>query len=119
MDELGVHILEIGEDEELLEGGVVAYVAILIRTCIAPFTGGLAEKGDIEHVGFVGVGDGGLFRGDLVRDETEPNSIGVDAVVDLGEGAVEVPGEGEAAVFVLLEALELLDQVELEFNGNP
>jgi hypothetical protein len=35
-------------------------------------------------------------------------------VVQLGEGAVEIPGEGEAAVFVVLEALELLDEVELE-----
>ncbi len=37
----------------------------------------------------------------------------------LGEGAVEVPGEGEAAVFVLLEALEFLYEVQLEFRAEP
>ena len=34
-------------------------------------------------------------------------------------GAVEVPREGEAAVLILLEPLEFLDEVELEFDGNP
>ena len=53
------------------------------------------------------------------RDEVGFDRIGVDAVVELGEGAVEVPSEGESAVFIVLEALEFLDEVELEFNGNP
>lgn len=48
-----------------------------------------------------------------------PNSVGMDAVVELGEGAVEVPSERESAIFVLFETLELLDEVELEFNGDP
>ena len=38
----------------------------------------------------------------------------VDAVVDLGEGALEVPIELEAVVFVVLEALKFDDEVELE-----
>jgi hypothetical protein len=38
----------------------------------------------------------------------------VDAVVDLGEGALEVPIELESVVFVVLEALEFDDEVELE-----
>jgi len=40
----------------------------------------------------------------------------VDAVVDLGEGALEVPIELQAVVFLILEALEFLDEVELEFD---
>jgi hypothetical protein len=43
----------------------------------------------------------------------------VDAVVDLGEGALKIPAELEAVVFVVLETLEFLDEVELEFHGNP
>jgi hypothetical protein len=43
----------------------------------------------------------------------------VQAIIDLGEGAIEVPGEGKAAVFVLLEPLEFLDEVKLKFNRNP
>lgn len=46
------------------------------------------------------------------------DGVGVDAVVELGEGAVEVPGEGEAAVFVVLETLEFLDEVELKLDGD-
>ena len=43
----------------------------------------------------------------------------MDAVVDLGEGALEVPIELEAVVFLVLEALEFLDEVEFEFRAEP
>ena len=43
----------------------------------------------------------------------------MDAVVDLGESALEVPIELEVVVFVVLEALELLDQVKLELRAEP
>ena len=46
------------------------------------------------------------------------DGIGVDAVVELGEREIQVPCEGEAAVFVLLEALEFLDEVEFEIHRN-
>jgi hypothetical protein len=41
------------------------------------------------------------------------------AVIELGEGAVEIPREGKAAVFVVLGPLEFLDEVKLEFRRNP
>ena len=53
------------------------------------------------------------------RDEVGFDRIGVDAVVELGEGSVEVPGEGEAVVFVVLEALEILDESNFELDRNP
>jgi hypothetical protein len=43
----------------------------------------------------------------------------VDAVVDLGEGALEVPAKLQAVVFLVLEALKLFDEVQLEFDGDP
>lgn len=43
----------------------------------------------------------------------------MNTVIELGERAVEVPGEREADVFVLLESLELFDEVELELHRNP
>jgi hypothetical protein len=45
--------------------------------------------------------------------------VGVDAVVELGQGAIQVPCERQAIAFILLEALELLDEVELELDGYP
>jgi hypothetical protein len=47
------------------------------------------------------------------------DGVGVDAVVELGKGAVEVPGQREAAVLVLLETLEFLDEVELKLRAEP
>ena len=67
----------------------------------------------------IGVRQQGAHLGDGGRDERLLDGVGVDAVVDLGEGALEVPLQLEAVVFLVLEALELLDEVELELDGNP
>ena len=60
-----------------------------------------------------------MRRRHLGRDEVRLDGIGVNAVVELGKGAIEIPREGKSAVFVLLEPLEFLDQVEFEFDGDP
>ena len=119
MDELGIEAFKIGEDEELLDGGMIPHVSIERWVGIAPLPGGKAEEGNIQEIGLGGVGDGGLGGGDFRRDEVGLDGIGVDAVVQLGKGAVEVPSEGEALVFIFLEALEFLDEVELELDRDP
>jgi hypothetical protein len=45
------------------------------------------------------------------RMEIGPHRVGMNAVVELGQGAVEIPGKGQAAVFVVLEPLEFLDEI--------
>jgi hypothetical protein len=69
MDKLGIHAFDVGQHEELLNGGVVADVAVKLRISVAPLSGRLAEEGNVEDVGFAGVGNGGLRRSDLRRDE--------------------------------------------------
>ena len=118
-DEHGVEAFEIGEDDELLQRRVVADVALGVGMGIAPLLRGLAEESDVEQVGFVGIDEGCLSLGDSGREERLLDGVGVDAVVDLGEGALEVPTELEAVVFVVLEPLEFLDQVNLEFSTDP
>ncbi len=86
---------------------------------IAPLLRGLAEEGDVEQVGLAGIHGGRLRFGDRRRDEGVLYRVGVDAVIDLCEGALEIPTELEAVVFFVLEALEFLDQVELEFRAEP
>jgi len=118
-DKRGVETLQIGEDDELLQRGVVAKVALGIGMRIAPLLRGLAEEGDVEEVRFVSIDEARLLTVHVGRDESLLDNIGVDAVIDLGEGALEVPGELESVVFVVLEALEFLDGVELEFRAEP
>lgn len=118
-DEDGIEAFQVGEDDELFEWGVVADVALGIGVGIAPLFGGLAEEGDVEEVGFVRIDEGCLGLGDGGWEECFFDGIGVDAVVDLGEGALEVPIQLEAVVFLVLEALEFFDELELEFDGNP
>ena len=64
-DEDGVEALKIGEDDKLLQRGVVAEVALGVGMGVAPLFCGL------------GLGDGW-------RDERLLDRVGVDAVVDLG-----------------------------------
>ena len=45
--------------------------------------------------------------------------VGVDAVIEFGEGPVWIPCEGKAAAFVFLEALKFLDKVEFELRAEP
>ena len=114
-DQDRVEAFQVGEDDELLQGGVVADVALGIGVRVSPLLGGLAEKGDVKEVGLAGINERRLGLGDAGRDERFLDGVGVDAVIDLGEGSLEIPAELEAVVFLVLEALEFDDEVELEF----
>jgi len=72
----------------------------------------------IEQVRFAGIDGSGLRLGDGRWDESVLDGVGMIAVVDLGEGALEVPIELQAVIFVVLEALEFLDVVELELGAE-
>ena len=78
-DEHGVQAFEVGEDDELLQRGVVTDVSLGTRICFAPLFGGLAEKGDVEQVRFAGIDGGGLGLGDGGWDEGVLDRIGVDS----------------------------------------
>ena len=98
-------------------GGLVANVDIFARVFAAPLGGGLAEEGHVEHIGLAGIDDAGLRFAQLRRDEVSLDGVGVDAVVDLGEIAANVPAEGLALGF--LEPLKFLNEVELELDRDP
>lgn len=71
-----VQAFEVGEDDELLEGRVVAEVALGLGVGIAPLLGGLAEEGDVEQVGLVGVDEVGLGLGDGGRNQGFFDGVG-------------------------------------------
>ena len=54
-DKHGVEAFEVGEDDELLQRGVVADVPFGTGVGLAPLFGGLAEEGDVEQVRFAGI----------------------------------------------------------------
>jgi len=59
-DEDGVETFEIGENNQLLQWGVVADVALGVGVGVEPLFGGLAEEGDVEQVGLAGIDGVGL-----------------------------------------------------------
>lgn len=119
VDEFGVHAFDVGKDEKLLDAGVFTHVALQGGICVAPLAGGQAKERHIQQVGLGGIGHSRLRRSNFRRDEVCFDGIRVDAVVQLREGAVEVPSERETSVFVILEALEFLDEVYLELGTDP
>ena len=121
VDELGVHALDIGEHQQLLDGGVLAHVALQLGIGVAPLFGGQTKQGDIEQVGFAGVGDGSLCRWSTAAGiRCVLNGVGVDAVVEFGQGCgSRFQASDRRTVLVVLEALELLDEVELELDRDP
>jgi hypothetical protein len=58
----------------------------------APFTGSLTKESHVEEVGLFGIGESSLLRSDFLRDQVGLDCVSVDAVVDLGERAVKIPG---------------------------
>ena len=116
-DKQGVEVFEVGEADELGAGGLVADVALVAGVLTAPLGRGLAEQSHVEHIGFAGINEAGLGFAQLRRDEMGLDGVGVDAVVDPGEIAADVPAEGLALGF--LEPLKFLDEVELELDLDP
>ena len=118
-DENGIEALEICEDDKLLKRSMVADVAFGIGMGIAPLLRGLSEQRDIEQVGFVGIDDRRLSLGEGRRQECFFDGVGVDAVVDLGEGALEAPIELQAVALIILEAAKFFDQIDFECGTDP
>jgi hypothetical protein len=116
-DKQGVEVFEVGEAHELGAGGLVADVALFAGVLAPPLGGRLAEEGHVQHIGLAGIDEAGLGFAQLRRDEMGLDGVGVDAVVDLGEVAADVPAEGLALGF--LEPLKFLNQVELELHRDP
>ena len=91
MDELGVHGLYVCEYEELLDSGVISHISFFLGIGGSPLFGRDAKECDVEEVSFRGVGEGCLGFGNGGWDEVGLNGIGVDAIIEFGKSAVEIP----------------------------
>ena len=89
VNEFSVHRLYIGENEELLDGRIVTDIAFKFWVFLTPFFGGATEQGDVEQVGFIGVGCGGLRFGDFGRNQMGFDRIGMDTVIDFTEATLD------------------------------
>jgi len=82
-------------------------------------SGGVTEERDVQQIRFARVSDGRLCGRDFGRNQVRLHCVGVDAIIQLRQRAVEVPRQREPAAFVLLEPLEFLDEIDLEFRADP
>jgi hypothetical protein len=93
-----------------LAGGIAAPVIFDVPSAVATFHNHDVTGIACRHWAAVMPNKATLSRLDRVR---------MDAVVDLGQRVLEVPFLRHGARLFVLEALEFLDQVQLEFGTEP
>ena len=124
VDEDGIEVLHIRQANQLVDSGIVAYVAFLVCICLSPLLGCHSEHRHVEYICFVGIYDACLLRSHLFGDDVAFDGIGVYAVVNLGEFPFGRPSN--LPLFFLFKALELLNKIEFDrdayrratFKGN-
>jgi len=77
----------------------------------------VAKERDIEQIRFRRVSNGRLGGRDCGRNQVRLHRVGVNAIIQLRQRAVEIPRERKSAIFILLEPLEFLDEVKFEFRA--
>ena len=97
--------------------GLLVNVMTILRIRRTPLGCCLAKERHVKNIGLVGVDESRLGFAQRWRNEVRLNCVRVDAVVDLGEIAADVPADG--LTLGLLEPLELFDEVKLEFDRDP
>ncbi len=111
---------KVGKDLQFQFAGLITEIAAGVGVHHAPLFGGGAEHGDVEQVGFGGEVDGFLFGVPLhERDDIFPDGFGVNGIVGFGEFPAQVPGVAKAFGFVLFEAFEFDDEIEVKFHVEP
>ena len=98
---------------------MVAHIALKFGIGLAPLPGGLAKERDIEQVGLIRVSDGRLSVSDLGGNQILLHRRRVNAIVEFGERAIEIPSERKALALVVFQSLKLLDQIELKLRAEP
>jgi hypothetical protein len=83
----GIDALQIGQHDQLLQRGRVSHVADLLWVGLTPLGGSHTKQGHVEQIGLAGIHGRRLMPGQLARQEVRLDGIGVDPVVDLGQGA--------------------------------
>ena len=116
VDENGIQILHIREANQLVDTGIVAHVSFEAGMRVAPFEGGHAKHGYIQHIGFAGINTRGLLRGDFPGDKGLLDGIRVNAVVYLRQFTLGTPAY--LGLFLLFEALELFNQIDFKQHAD-
>ena len=91
MNEMGIQGFQVGQADQLRNIGFIADIALATGVFIPPLLGGFTEQRHVQQVGFAGVNLTDLLRCQRGRNQFGFDRIGVNAVVDLGQVAADVP----------------------------
>jgi len=84
---------------------------------IPPLLGRHAEQGHVQDISLVGIDQGNLPSGQFRRDQILFDGIRMNAIIDLGKVALDIPAK--LFHFLGLEPLKLFDQVKFKLHGDP
>ena len=93
VDEYCIQVFQIRQAHELRNVGIVTDVAFDIRMGIAPLFGRHTKQRHIQNIDFVGIDQGNLPCRQLRWNQIFLDSVRVDAIIDLGKVALDVPSQ--------------------------
>jgi len=109
-----IEIFQIGQTDQLADIGIITDIPLFFGIFFPPLFGGLAEQRHVQNISFRGVNLAGLLFVQGARDQVFSDGIGVNAVVDFGKIATNIPTK--LFLFLFFKALKLFDEIELELR---
>ena len=119
LQQKGIDGLQVGHYQQLLNGGIVPHIPFQAWILCPPLLGRLAKQSHIQHVRLVGIDKALLILGQVRGNEIGLDGIGVNPVVRTCQNSLYVPFQRQTVAFIPLQALIVLDDVELELRGQP
>lgn len=117
LDEQCVEVFHVRQADELGHIGLVPEVSLRIGILRPPCSRCFPEECHIQHVRLGRIDQVDLFRGQRNWNQVLLYGVCMDAIVYLREVSIDVPAE--LCVFSLFQALELFDELDLEFWTDP
>ena len=110
-NQLRIDAFKISKNDQLLQACFIPNISFGIRVCLVPFLCRDAEQCNIQHICFIGVGKALTLWGHIRRDQYIFDCIRVDTVIDFCKCPIQVPSQRKTAIFVILQALIVLDDI--------
>lgn len=115
-NQLGIDAFQIGQDNQLLQIGLIPDISLSVWVCLPPFLCSHAKHCDVQHICLIGIGNTLLPRGYVRRNQHFFNSIRMDSVIDFGQSPVQIPSKSKPTVFVGLQSLVIFDDIQLKLG---
>ena len=110
---------QITQNHQLFQGCLISDISFFLNITFSPFFGSNSEKCNIQQICFVSINKTRLQFCNFFRNQISFDCICMNLIIDFGNGSLQVPLEIQPVVFIILEALKFLNQINFELRTNP